>query len=405
MPTTRSDVELPPLTISDYVGVGLSRPLVMALCLAIGLGLALVINLRSETLYRASARLIVLDSQGRTPLDSPAAVLQFSPYFFANAETLDRAVATLGLAPDAQQRVRARVERRIDTNFIRNTSILEVALSLSDREMAGRLLRAIVDAGIELNRGVVRQSSAESQTLLNEQLTLASSGLAIKEAALRKFLAAARLGPRHNELDTQLEASLALETAFHETRMRQSYLGAYTARLTKDLSGQDKVISLRRNLSDEPEAAALLPTRPAPTASVSTEIINPLHEVAEPDLKMKVAGLAGESTSLERLESDIRNVKNDIAARSAALEQDDLTMERLRAEYDLTQSTYSNALTEYQRANIRVAERAADLRIFEGVRVGTAPYSPRHVRNYAYGAALGLFAGIIITLTLNGKRR
>jgi uncharacterized protein involved in exopolysaccharide biosynthesis len=140
------------------------------------------------------------------------------------------------------------------------------------------------------------------------------------------------------------------------------------------------------------------PTRPAATAMLDEEILNPLHQQAESNLAVMTAELAAEAISTAALKSAGDANDRELRQKAVTLAADDLIAERLRQDLEAARTSYDGALAEFQRANIRVAELAADLRLFEDVRASPRPIAPRKLRNLTFGALLGFVSGLFVTL-------
>jgi capsular polysaccharide biosynthesis protein len=147
-----------------YISYMRSRWLWIACSAGVASILALIISLLLPNRYTAAARLVIEPPAG-TDLRAAMAVspiylesLKTYEQFASSDSVFEKAVERFGLGGAPVETLKRRV---LKVQIIRNTRILEIAVTLPDPKKAQAMARFLADAAVELNRSSVAESDEE----------------------------------------------------------------------------------------------------------------------------------------------------------------------------------------------------------------------------------------------------
>jgi uncharacterized protein involved in exopolysaccharide biosynthesis len=153
-----------PFDAFRYIGYLRARWRWIALSAAVAAGLALAISLAMTNQYTATARLLIEPPAG-TDLRAAMAV---SPIYLESLKTYEQLAASDSLFQKAVQRfglsaasIESMKRRVLKVQVVRNTRIMEVAVTLPDPKKAQAMAQFLAEATVELNRSSVAESDQE----------------------------------------------------------------------------------------------------------------------------------------------------------------------------------------------------------------------------------------------------
>jgi uncharacterized protein involved in exopolysaccharide biosynthesis len=153
-----------PFDAFRYIGYLRIRWRWILLSAAVAVGLAIAISLAMTNQYTATARLLIEPPAG-TDLRSAMAV---SPIYLESLKTYEqlaasdsqfqKAVQHFGLSTASIESMKRRV---LKVQVVRNTRIMEIAVTLPDPKKAQAMAQFLAEATVELNRSSVAESDQE----------------------------------------------------------------------------------------------------------------------------------------------------------------------------------------------------------------------------------------------------
>jgi uncharacterized protein involved in exopolysaccharide biosynthesis len=354
----------------------------------------------SPALYRTTLKLLVVPTRLQETvapgLNEQTLAARYLPYV-RNADVLRKAIETAGMAGAEHAHKFARFDRKFSATTMREAPVIELTLDFADGDEGVRLVRAIASQAIELNKQLLTQSDADSRQFLGQQVESTRKRLRELEQQHQDAARAARLEERRGELEALAVQIAEAGTLILEKSTDAAELTSSTDAMEKALSGEQKLIPLRRTLIDDPAAFAMN-SGAAPSRPIVTETINPLYEQIEPKLAEERSRLAGVLAGRDHLRADLPRLRARAHALSDRLHQDQLAIEQITIDLELARAHYRSVSEHYDRAGVAVMAQSADLRVFEEPRPGTVPVSPRIVPNLIFGSVLGLLIGALVAI-------
>jgi len=319
------------------------------------------------------------------------------------------------------------------------SNIMRVTLTLPDREVAIRMLQAVVDAYLEQRRQIFANPGS---TFLNAELTKVDAQLRGIEAALQKVRVdyhVLNIGQDISLAAARQDALLARESGVRE---RQQAVQAELASANKQLLSQPQRVFESRDLTNQPtnddtrntllklqlERAHMVqqyaPTWPAvkeldrkinaveanirheasrPGSYVQREVRNPAVDF----LRNRIVSLDVESRALASQLAELDRQYNDAQVREAELRDADHKIHDLERQRDVQENVQRQI--SLRAASVRVADTvtAAHNANVSVVQAPTAPYTGSFM-GYSYLVGMivaGLTAGIAGTLVASRLRR
>ncbi|HVL68445.1 MAG TPA: hypothetical protein VM364_14375 [Vicinamibacterales bacterium] len=320
-----------------------------------------------------------------------ALAAKYLPYV-RNADVISSAIAAAGLNGPEHARKLNRFSRQYSATTMRDAPVLELTLDFADAEEGVRLIRAIAAEAIALNKVLLTKSDAESRAFLGDQLKQTRDRLRELEDRHQEAARKARVEERRREIDGLLTRIAAAEANASDKAVEAAELVSSAAEMQKALAAQEKLITLRRTLADDPAASAVSGGQP-PSRPIVAEAINPLYQQIEPKLTEDRSKLAGAVAGRDHLARDLPRLRASVQALLDRLRADQLELERVTVDLELARAQYKALSEQHDRARISVMAQSADLRVFEEARPGQSPVSPRTVPNVIFGSIAGLLIG------------
>lgn len=379
--------------------------------LAVAAGAALLagaISLLMPKQYRASALVLVTGS--KVPSATSAEAERPDSQLFVNTyATLlrSRLVATevvrelkLAMAPE-------RLARSIQVQPIPGTFLLRVSLDHPDRDAAVRIVNAQTARVVALNREISLADLTDTREYLQAQVADAARSLATREQRLADARASLQVESLQKGLAAALERRTTLETVRDERRLEAVRRAAEAQGYRTALGKQTKTLTLTRSLGEDttamPDLAARASGTPREellTMQLRSEVLNPLHEAAEPLLAMAESQQQGAEAELKTitaqlavLNQHVDNVQRQLADRLGKLQG-------AEREFELGKAAYEGFTKSFENARLSVAAQRAEIRVVEAATASAGAISPRPALNsIAAGLGMLLFAIFLVLIS------
>ncbi|HXK04325.1 MAG TPA: Wzz/FepE/Etk N-terminal domain-containing protein [Verrucomicrobiae bacterium] len=250
-----------PFDAVRYISYLRSRWRWIASCAGIAVALAIVVSLLLPNQYTATAR-IVIDPPAGTDLRAAMAVspiylesLKTYEHFAGSDSLFQKAVDRFALHGSSIESLKRRVLR---VQIVRNTRILEIAVTLPDPKKAQAMAAFLAEATVDLNRASVAESDQDLLRGMAEQERQAREHLADTERSWAQSMAneptAGLQAAIEQSADTrarleQQVQSVELEIADLGERLKQA--GAEQSELRReDSNARARLAEMRKQLQD-----------------------------------------------------------------------------------------------------------------------------------------------------------
>jgi uncharacterized protein involved in exopolysaccharide biosynthesis len=251
-----------PFDAFRYMGYLRSRWRWIASSAGVAVALAIAVSLLLPNQYTATARLIIEPPAG-TDLRSAMAV---SPIYLESLKTYEqlassdslfqKAVDRFGLGGTTIESLKRRVLR---VQIVRNTRIMEIAVTLPDPKKAQELAKFLAESAVELNRSSVAESDQDLVRGIAEQERDVRARLAESEKAWAQVMASEPTESLVAELEQSADTrakmqeqirSVELEIADVGERLKQAG-AAEQAELRKEASNaRARLTEMHKQLQD-----------------------------------------------------------------------------------------------------------------------------------------------------------
>jgi len=181
-----------PFDAFRYIGYLRSRWRWIACSAGVAVALAIIVSLLLPNQYTATARLIIEPPAG-TDLRSAMAV---SPIYLESLKTYEQLAASDSLFQKAVDRfglggtpIESLKRRVLRVQIVRNTRIMEIAVTLPDPRKAQALAKFLAESAVELNRSSVAESDQDLVRGIADQERDVRARLAESEKAWAQVMA------------------------------------------------------------------------------------------------------------------------------------------------------------------------------------------------------------------------
>ena len=204
--------------------------------------------------YTSTVKLLVSKSkvsQRNMPVDNTMMEPDTFVHLIKSRDSLQRALEELKLSsPPLNMKVRS-LESAVTVRQLRNTDLLELAVTLPDAAKAMELANYLADLAIEKNFALLGRESDQSRNMFRDEVELAHQRL--KEAAgrLSEFMKNSKTAPSLDYFKSAQEAlwKLKQDRSFNVSTRDESKARMET--LARILQQEDPVRLLRRTVSDD----------------------------------------------------------------------------------------------------------------------------------------------------------
>jgi uncharacterized protein involved in exopolysaccharide biosynthesis len=261
-----------------YIGYLRGRWPSIAFSAAVAVALTLGVSLAMQPQYTATARIVIEPPAGMDPRSSIAV----SPIYLESLKTYEQFATGDSLFQRAAEKFRLQgrplesVKRRtLKVQIVRNTRIMEIAVTLPDPVKAQGLARYLAQATVELNRSSISEGDEELVRGLEQQQRELRAQLDADQAAWAHAVATEPVEAlqsameQDNELASHVQQqlqSVELEVADIGERAKQDAPNAAELR-REDSNARVRLSEMRRQLQDlerrTAEREKLLATRQA----------------------------------------------------------------------------------------------------------------------------------------------
>lgn len=442
MPRVLDDTEIP---LGRQLGVIRGKWLWLIASALIGTVAGAVVGLMQPTLFEAVATLIV--AQPKFSADAkPISVSNFRALFQTNTLAA-AAIARFGLDKPPHNMTPGRLQRdALIVEEVRSTNLIRAHVRLADRKIVADVANFLASQSVIFNQQIDIEESTYYRGQLKTQLDDATGRLRAAEGRLLTLRKSAQLDLVARDADSALDERGALLRLTMDIESEKARL----ATAEREIQRQDRILTVPRHVGadaalmaaqraerETSTTSARPPTevadderdgkrdrRPtispglraggqsgrlhAPEPSDGTQLdfgnpfINPVYQVLDYQIALGRTRLAG----LERRRTELVNVLhlggNGLDALSRLYPQQ-VELRRLEAEHDIASTLYEEVAKQYERARLQIASNSARLQVVDVAVEPDGPL-PRHRGLYTLlGLLLGLAAGTLATVVLDGQ--
>ena len=317
------------------------------------------------------------------------------------------------------------LDSRVDVEVIRDSSIIEVAVRLKDRELLVKLARRYAERVVETAQRLNTEGINYTAERIRQERDAALQRLTTAEQAVEEYRRRTQIEVLQRDVDTMLERrpdALDLSVRLQGARARLQQAEA-------DLAAQPRVREVKRGVDSVDPTAPPTPPDPAPPltrtppatpmtrtpnpasppelnirADLLDPYVNPVYEALSRDVsryRSEVAALEQERKELVgRLQLDAPTAARLTRLYAAEAELDALTRGR-----DVAREAYLSAAKQYESARLQSTVRSPRLQILDTALPPDAPVAPRALRNTVAAVLIALTLAAIAVLAIDASRR
>jgi uncharacterized protein involved in exopolysaccharide biosynthesis len=294
----------------------------------------------------------------------------------------------------------------VDVEVITDSTIIEVAVRLKDRDLLVKLARRYAEGVVETAQRINTEGIDYTAERIRKERDAALERLTGTERAVEDYQRRTQIELLRKDVDTMLERrpdALDLNVRIQGARARLKQAEA-------ELAKQPRVREVRRGVDSVASTAPPGdPSKaPAPDIRISGALldpyVNPVYEALSRDVsqyRTELAALEQERKELVgRLQLDAPT-----AARLTRLYEAESALETLARNRDIARDAYLSAARQYENARLQSTVRSPRLQILDAALPPDAPVGPRALRNTAAAVLIALTLAAIAVITFEASRR
>lgn len=294
----------------------------------------------------------------------------------------------------------------VDVEVITDSTIIEVAVRLKDRDVLVKLARRYAERVVETAQRLNTEGIDYTAERIRQQRDAALERLTTAEAAVEAYQRRTQIELLRKDVDTMLERrpdALDLNVRIQGARARLQQAEA-------ELAKQPRVRGERRGVDSLASTAP--PVDPATGAAPDMKIrgelldpyVNPVYEALSRDVSQYRSELAALEQERKELVGRLQ-LDSPTAARLTRLYQAESELEALARGRDVAREAYLTAAKQYENARLQSTVRSPRLQILDAALPPDAPVAPRALRNTAAAMLIALTIAAIAVLAFDASRR
>ena len=286
--------------------------------------------------------------------------------------------------------------QHVSVEMIRDSTILEVAVRLKDRDTLVNLARRYAERVVESAQRLNTEGIDYAAKRILDERDATFKRLQEAEKSMRDFQRTTPIEPLRidveNLLDRRPEA-LDLNVRIQGERARVQQLEA-------ELAKQDKIRTTKRAVDPPATSGTDLQVR----ADRLDPYINPVYEALERDLTRARTELAALEQARKELVSRLQ-LDTRTGTRLAELYDAEARFTALTRAQEIAATAYQNAANKYEEARLESTVRSPRLQILDAALPPDRPVGPRALRNAVAAAMLALTIAAVVVLVRDPARR
>lgn len=294
----------------------------------------------------------------------------------------------------------------VDVEVITDSTIIEVAVRLKDRDVLVKLARRYAERVVETAQRLNTEGIDYTAERIRQQRDAALERLTTAEEAVEAYQRRTQIELLRKDVDTMLERrpdALDLNVRIQGARARLQQAEA-------ELAKQPRVRGERRGVDSLASTAP--PADPATGAAPDMKIrgelldpyVNPVYEALSRDVSQYRSELAALEQERKELVGRLQ-LDSPTAARLTRLYQAESELEALARGRDVAREAYLTAAKQYENARLQSTVRSPRLQILDAALPPDAPVAPRALRNTAAAVLIALTIAAIAVLGFDASRR
>lgn len=294
----------------------------------------------------------------------------------------------------------------VDVAVITDSTIIEVAVRLKDRDVLVKLARRYAERVVETAQRLNTEGIDYTADRIRQQRDAALERLTTAEEAVEAYQRRTQIELLRKDVDTMLERrpdALDLNVRIQGARARLQQAEA-------ELAKQPRVRGERRGVDSLASTAP--PADPATGAAPDMKIrgelldpyVNPVYEALSRDVSQYRSELAALEQERKELVGRLQ-LDSPTAARLTRLYQAESELEALARGRDVAREAYLTAAKQYENARLQSTVRSPRLQILDAALPPDAPVAPRALRNTAAAMLIALTIAAIAVLGFDASRR
>lgn len=294
----------------------------------------------------------------------------------------------------------------VDVAVITDSTIIEVAVRLKDRDVLVKLARRYAERVVETAQRLNTEGIDYTADRIRQQRDAALERLTTAEAAVEAYQRRTQIELLRKDVDTMLERrpdALDLNVRIQGARARLQQADAELARQPRVRGERRGVDSLASTAPPADPAAGA-----APDMKIRGELldpyVNPVYEALSRDVSQYRSELAALEQERKELVGRLQ-LDSPTAARLTRLYQAESELEALARGRDVAREAYLTAAKQYENARLQSTVRSPRLQILDAALPPDAPVAPRALRNTAAAMLIALTIAAIAVLAFDASRR
>jgi capsular exopolysaccharide synthesis family protein len=311
----------------------------------------------------------------------------------------------------------------LQVSLVPNTRIIEIHYRSPDRNLAPRVVNALVTTYVEQNFKTRFESTMQASEWLSKQLVDLQLKVETSQEKLVKYqkeheilgidekqnITTAKLDELNRELTTAESARMDKESIYRLVQAGDSdsiTAAAHAESTAKGSAASSTLLEkLREQEADLKIQMAQLSVQFGPAYPKLAQIHGQLQEVeAQMQVEMTkvIARLRGDYQASLQRENMLRAALEQQKQEANKLNESAIEYNLLKRDVDTNRTLYDNLLEKLKEAGVTAGLRSNNFRIVDTARVPTAPSEPNLPRNLAFALALGLTTGVGLAFLLEG---
>jgi uncharacterized protein involved in exopolysaccharide biosynthesis len=294
----------------------------------------------------------------------------------------------------------------VDVEVIRDSTIIEVAVRLKDRDVVVQLARRYAERVVETAQRLNTEEIDYTAEKIKQQRDAALDRLKVAEQTLQNHQRDAQVELLREDVDALLArrpVALDLTVRIQGTRARLQQAEA-------ELAAQQRVRNERRGLDSVETTPPAREERPGTAGELQLRgelldpYVNPVYEAIARDVSAYRAQLAGLEQERKELGSRLQ-LDAPAVGKLSRLYQVEAELAALTRNTDIARDAYLNAANQYESARLQSTIRSPRLQVLDAALPPDAPVAPRSLRNTVAATLIALTLTVIAVLAFDASRR
>jgi len=371
---------------------------------------ALLAGSQTPRTYRTSAKLFLTQSKipgpDRGTLD-PSLRLKTLVEIMYGGSLAAEAIQRFKLdSPPHAVTVQRFITNVISVKLKEDTSLITIAVTFPDPQLAADMANYLAQKAIELNAGFDGHGALSVREYYQRQRDRARQAVEEAQTGLLDFKRAADLEGLQIERRVLMEERVRLATRSAEISIQLAGLQTRARELSEAIKDQEPILTLRKSIVDDPSLLAALQETGAtslkavPALQIKTEEINPTYHDIRKELVNAEASLASLGSERKEVERKLEKNKERLADIEQRIGLGEFRLTKLTQPYSQARESLEFWRRKGDEAGELLALGTPELRIVEPAAVPPGPLRSKAAQTAAFVSIVTLLGLSLLAFLL-----